>query len=107
MKTVYLVWGCTGEHEDYYEWNVCAYENEKQAIDHVKLLRDWLEDEKLIYSRDINSRTCLPIKKATGYKCGEEIKCPCDSSFSIDYTGTDYEYAEIKVYEEGENYTTC
>lgn len=37
MKEIYIVYGMAGEYEDYHCWDICAWESEAMAREHVKL----------------------------------------------------------------------
>lgn len=43
MKKTYLLVGHTGEYSDYQHWNVCAYNNKKEAAKHLRKLDKWVE----------------------------------------------------------------
>jgi glucose-6-phosphate 1-dehydrogenase len=92
MKTIYVVFGSTGEYSDRTEWPVLAYTSEINAQSHVT--------------------------RATGYantifqavESGEVEKYsdqfdrlvqsnPYDSKMMMDYTGTNYYIVETTLYE--------
>lgn len=42
MANVYVVYGYSGSHSDYREWNITAYLIKEEAEAHLKQLTDWL-----------------------------------------------------------------
>ena len=44
MKTIYLVWGCAGEYDDFREWTVAAYEQESEAVKHMQACIQWNDE---------------------------------------------------------------
>ena len=56
-KTIYIVYGSSGEHGDYIEWSILAYMDKKKAEEHVKSVQeyadawyksfsDWIQSDK-------------------------------------------------------------
>jgi hypothetical protein len=48
-RKAFIVVGCTGVEDDYDEWNVCVYFDEKKAADRVEVLNSILEKHRLRY----------------------------------------------------------
>lgn len=82
---VYVVIGTTGEYSDRMEWLVCGFLDEEKAKERVLLAEGFARDSFI--SGEFNRYDDV------------EIKNPYDGKFQIDYTGTDYYYAEIEVEE--------
>jgi hypothetical protein len=80
MKTIYLVEGETGEYEDRFTWNVCAFTEEEDAMKMVETMND-------IAAEIGNGRQAL----------NSQIKNPYDTDMSVDTTGVSYSYYPIEL----------
>lgn len=90
-KTLYVIQGSTGEYSDRREWNVAVVDSEEAAKSYVLALQKqyqempqaWLED-RWDFEDQMKEHMTL------------------DPQFAIDYTGTNWWYAEVACYDEEE-----
>ncbi len=88
-RKIWLVWGMTGEYEDYHDWVVCAYKSEKKARLHVTAAM-----ERAV-SYDYNYKcNCKAQHRNFAEHMGK-----LDSRGSLDYTGIVYNVTEVKYVE--------
>lgn len=85
MKKIFVVFGSTGEYEDYREWNVRAFLNKKQA-EKFAIDCQQLYDEQ---TKNVN------FNKYAFINCN--WKHPLDSNFQTDYNGTKYYISEVPL----------
>lgn len=93
--SVYVVFGETGEHEDYNRWAVRAFTSEHAATRHSNKARQWLKDRLKATGRSswlevFEKDGFRAIQKATGAN-------PYDENMVVDYTGTDWLVMEIPL----------
>ena len=75
MKNIYVVFGQTGEYEDYSQWSVQAFKSETSAKKFAEKCQAWVDEN---------------IDKNEYWKTPTKSKHPLDPKFWIDYTGTSY-----------------
>ena len=85
MKTIYVVFGTTGEYSDRTEWPVKAYASLKKAKTHI------LEADKVA--------DAIFVKREGRMSSTNEETNPFDEDFRMDYTGTSYYYIETELEE--------
>lgn len=90
----YIVFGCTGEYEDYSAWPIITYSVATAADEHVAKANQWAKDNGY-----------------AGYAHGRERRpnSPWDPYMLVDYTGTSYfvrsvpaRISSVRVIREGE-----
>ena len=80
---IYLIKGCTGEYDDYREWDVVAYQSEKKAKYRLSLLEE--------FSKEFNEGVYDKYFKK-GFR---DIKNPFDPHMHSNYTGVWYKMEEV------------
>ena len=83
-RTIYLVWGQTGEYEEAAEWIVCAYTNAAKARGHA----DQATAEVGVILNQYDSYLRVP-PGANRF----------DPHMQLDYTGTRYTVSEIELHD--------
>ena len=87
MKTIYVVFGSTGEYSDRTEWPVLAYSSLKNAQKHCGNAADYARE---IFGK-VKSVYDIPDKLMRSN--------PYDSKMMMDYTGTSYYIVETTLHE--------
>lgn len=91
MKTIFVVYGHTNDYgHEPFDWNVCAYTNEKEAKKHVKVLNEWLMQNNC-YIESFN----IPYEATKGL-----FKCPHDLNFQVGSDGTIYKWKTMECFDE-------
>ena len=92
MRIIYLITGFTGEHDDYNEWPVIAYDTKSDAEAHAERSRKWMEERLAALGFD----TWLLAWSAHNFDLRTQIgHNPYDPEMKLDYTGTDWKITEI------------
>ena len=84
--TIYIVFGATGEYEDYNEWMFKAFKNKNDA-------------EKIIFNfnkRLTELNTCEPLDWEARENIEEEFR-KHDPRFNMDYTGSHYFIKKVEL----------
>lgn len=76
MNKCYVVYGTTGEWEDYSVWNVCVYPRRSSAEAHARKANEWCQENGCASRRSSWDE--------------DSPKNPFDSKMQVDYTGTRY-----------------
>jgi hypothetical protein len=82
--TIHVVFGFTGEHDDYQEWMVKAFTILKRARAHAK----WAQYYADKYEKSLNGVFHVGCKGFTN---------PYDPVMQRDYNGTDYMVREVEL----------
>jgi len=95
-ERAYVVYGITGEYEDYRSWDVAVFEKEADADEFLKKL-------KTAYKPFKNSTrsTNGPFREPKERKKLVDAMRKFDPFFMEDYTGTDYFVLAIPFYRHG------
>jgi len=56
---VWVVFGSSGEYEDYAEWAVCAYQDKDRALDHARLAKE----DSVAIAKEKGGRYAAPKRK--------------------------------------------
>ena len=83
-ETIYVVFGTTGEYSDRTEWCVIAYRDENQAKEHV------VNATRRANEIEVTRPSRFRVDPAAG-------KNEFDPDMEMDYTGTSYYYAPVKL----------
>ena len=83
QQRVYVVMGQTGEYSDHIEWTVGAYTNEGAAQTHVERCAGWYRRHK----SEVGRRSQSPPTN------------PYDPDMQTDYTGTNYYYYDVPLFD--------
>jgi len=87
-KTIYVVFGNSGEYSDFRDWPVVAYDTEDSAIGHAEKAKRRAEELKVLMdAAEWNRREAL--QKTNEF----------DPHMNMDYTGVDYSVFEIELRE--------
>lgn len=79
---IYLVYGCTGEWEDYQSWNVKAFPTKEDAIKFCNKCQEFVD-------KNVNPTATENYSNLT------QKGNPHDSSMTVDYTGVTYQISEV------------
>jgi hypothetical protein len=82
MKSIHIVFGYTGQYDDYTHWNVCAYLDKEQAKQHCAALKEWAKEKGFAESGP-----------------GGWVSCPYDPDCWVDDTGVEYSIEEVSLAE--------
>ena len=85
---VYIVWGNTGEYEDYREWIAGIFRSEddaKEFCEKCQKFADYMMEDIYDYTESA---------KSPRYYSSDEYESGPDGKFSMDYTGTHYMIGE-------------
>lgn len=74
---MFLVWGHTGEYEDYHDWIVASFDTKQRAETWAKRANAWATE------RGLNGRP-------PGWPYDDEPENPYDEKMHVDYTGVHY-----------------
>jgi N-acetyl-beta-hexosaminidase len=93
---IYVVEGSTGEYSDHCEWPFAAYSREEDAQAAAAWLNEKVREFALKAEESVTPeehRIRYPKRK----KAAEQMR-QYDPGFKTDYTGTDYTYWPIELY---------
>jgi hypothetical protein len=97
QKSIYVVFGKTGEYDDYRDWPVTAFLDETEAEKHAEAACAWLAN-KLAQTKH---KTWEAVFLDEGHTAMQELadskSNPYDPKMEIDYTGTDWYVVEIPL----------
>lgn len=88
-RTIYVVFGATGEYSDHNEWAVCGYAAEGAAKAHVALATEYAKafEARFPYFGPRFQERMDALKGANPY----------DPNMTIDYTGINYYVVPVEI----------
>ena len=91
---IYIVKSITGEYEDIFEFDVCAFTEEKLAKEFVERQNQWAQKENVYVKNNMSLEECLNF-----YKLKNMIKNPEDTISDISFPGIEYKYTSLELKE--------
>lgn len=88
MANIYIVYGRSGEHSDFAEWDAKAFLAQEKAIHYMQILNATLEK----YGAH---KTCTNRVQSNTEMFNEMMEL--DHRFQIDYTGTNYRMRPLEL----------
>ena len=85
MKTIWIIYGETGEYDDWKEWPVCAYFDEEKAKTHAKLAAE--------FASEARHQGCMQTPRLYSYEITERWPNPYDVHMEIESNMDTHYYA--------------
>ena len=88
--TIYIIYGTTGENDDWRRWTVKATRSLERAEQVSNQLNQWCMDNGVHRSAPKDDLRIKYFGRDDNALLPDSVRCPLDSQFEFDYSGSDY-----------------